>query len=467
MHEIDISPRPVIPVDIDLPRVALPGMVQVCAAAFGMASAPAVTGIRTVTVAAVVSTGAATAYGAVVTAVIGQSGLVVAVRAAATGIALPPAVTSVRSPTVNAPIAASIGVAYAAALGGATSANQFALVSAASATALVATVTAGAVVASPIAAATSTAGSVSVIGTAASTGFAVIATASANAFVPTVTYGVTVNAVVATANANAIQPLGLPVIRVAVLASSSGLAPIPTISGEAVLIGGGPGLGSALAYPPTVTVPTTTPPAFASSTTLVSSNSTTAAVPVPAGVVAGDVIIVAFYIETTQVVTSPTGFVEITSSPVVVTGTLAQDLRVYWKRAIAADTGTYTFTIAAGLITRQAIACRYTGCDPTDPVIVSTNSAIKTTSVDPNTPAVINSTVGSNRTWIWIASTNGVGGIVWTMPAGFTQRQGMTASNGLVLADMPQVVAGSSGSVVGSFSQNSSSGAWLGALKPA
>lgn len=91
-------------------------------------------------------------------------------------------------------------------------------------------------------------------GTNASFAVAVRANSTALARVPVVSGSATVTAVVATSTAVAnglVNPINAS--ATAVKAGSTSAAPIPSVSGETVLTGGGPGTASALARPPTVT----------------------------------------------------------------------------------------------------------------------------------------------------------------------------------------------------------------------
>lgn len=199
-------------------------------------------------------------------------------------------------------------------------------------------------------------------------------------------------------------------------------------------------------------------------TQLTAGSSTTAAVPVPAGVVAGSVILVWMYVETTQAVTPPAGFAEAPSSPVVVTGASAHDEHVFWKRATAADSGTYSFTIAAGLAWRFAIAARFDGCVTAGSPFDVTTSAIKTTNADKLSPAVTATSTGADRLFVWSATsfvTN-----TSTAPATTTERIDVTDQACITVATKPQAVAGSSGSLQGTFNANTASASWLGALLP-
>jgi hypothetical protein len=194
-------------------------------------------------------------------------------------------------------------------------------------------------------------------------------------------------------------------------------------------------------------------------------NGTSCTIPVPSGVAAGDIIVVFAYIETTQAVTPDTGFVEATNSPAVVTGTQAHDLRVFWKRATGADSGSYAFTIAAGLAWRMAVAMRFTGCvshgNPWD----VTTSAIKTTTTTGATPAVSTTTKGGDRLLVWVGSFYN-GDSSCTQPSGWTERADISGGVALDIATLAQPLQGASASITGTFAGNSATGAWMGALLP-
>lgn len=296
----------------------------------------------------------------------------------------------------------------------------------------------------------------------------VLAPATAAALVPVLSGGATVTAKVATATATAYLPVNNASV-IAPIAVSTSLAPAPIIDGEAVLTGGGPGTATAMAYPPTVSVVSpTSPPAIGSvGTPLAGSGLTTADVPVPAGVAANDIILVFFYVDNVQAVTPPAGFTEATDSPVVMTSGVDKfDQRVYWKRATGADGGAYSFTIAAGLIYREAVAIRVTGCVTSGSPFDVTNSAAKTTNSDGLTPAVSVTTTGANRLLVWCGESFN------TPPcstvAGFTEIFEVTGGTdaGLAIDTKVQASAGSSGSLTATFTTPAQTAAWVGALMP-
>src|SRR3954464_10206246 len=104
------------------------------------------------------------------------------------------------------------------------------------------------------------------------------------------------------------------------------------------------------------------PPVFGSAGTYpVGGSTTTLSVPVPASVAANDLIIVPVYVEIAHAVTPPVGFTEDSNSPAIVGAPDDHYLHIYWKRATGADSGTYDFTIAAGVTFRVGVAVRITG----------------------------------------------------------------------------------------------------------
>ena len=209
-------------------------------------------------------------------------------------------------------------------------------------------------------------------------------------------------------------------------------------------------------------------PAFKSlGTPLAGSSSTAAAVPVPAVVQQFDIILVQFYVETNQTITPPTGFTECPNSPQQCTGTTAHEMRVFWKRATAADTGTYAFTVATGLGWRQAQAICYSGCVQSGSPFDITNGAAKSTTTDSTVPAISGTTTVPTRL-VWMSTTFGSGTVQWTTPSGWTQQAAVVAGNGLAIADLAKLTPGATGSITASMggpTNNASATAWLGALK--
>lgn len=208
-------------------------------------------------------------------------------------------------------------------------------------------------------------------------------------------------------------------------------------------------------------------PAFGSVGTGITGTSTAANIGVPAGVAAGDIIVVVLYNDGTATVSSmPSGFAHATESPQVATSQ-ASKLNVMWKRATGSDAGTYDFTLSASVF-REGFAARFMGAaasgDPWEPT--PDGAVVNNPNPSGTSPAVSVTTGGPDRLLVWAAMFWNGGG--WTPPAGFTERYDTLGERIPTLADKVQASAGSSGSV--STTVNSTvhaSAAWLGALLPA
>lgn len=206
-------------------------------------------------------------------------------------------------------------------------------------------------------------------------------------------------------------------------------------------------------------------PAFgAAGTYLSGTGATTAPIVVPSGVAVGHLIVVGLYIESTVAVTVPLDFVECAASPIGAVAPGLHRIRVYWRRASAADAGTYTFSWT-GSIYREGVALRYTGAvasgDPWDTGAGAPNSAARSSDANA-TPAVSLTTQGADRKLIWFGSN--VAGGAGTPPATFTERADNNSD--IWTADKDQAVAGATGSITGSNAASSYSCAWMGALLP-
>jgi hypothetical protein len=230
---------------------------------------------------------------------------------------------------------------------------------------------------------------------------------------------------------------------------------------------------------PVVSPGATSPPQFGSAGAILpQSASTTADIPIPPGISLNDVILARLWVAPGQVVTAPAGFVAAPNSPVLVTGT-GQDfqLNVFWKRQTSATgagetTGTYHFTIAAGVTARIGYAVRYTN------VVTGGNPFDVTRGVGGNggaqpiqTPDVAVSTTVANTLLVWTADAWNGGTSV--PPTGFTERvdtvQTLGTGSETTLADKVQAAAGPTGAVRGTISGGgaTSIAAWMGALKAA
>lgn len=206
-------------------------------------------------------------------------------------------------------------------------------------------------------------------------------------------------------------------------------------------------------------------PAFGSAGTPVTYASSSGGVdiPVPSGVAANDIIIAQLYKEGTMAVTPPSGFTELTGSPVIVaSGGSIHRQHVFWKRATGGDTGNYSFTWT-GSSYRIGVAHRYTGCITSgSPLDGNPNTASRTTNAT-GTPAVSLTTSGTNRLIVWCAT--GYGPYSCTPPTNYTER--VDFSEALTAATREQASAGSTGSITGTMSGSSGGTALLLALIPA
>lgn len=185
-------------------------------------------------------------------------------------------------------------------------------------------------------------------------------------------------------------------------------------------------------------------PTFVSSSSLAwGSARTTSSVPVPAGVAAGDVVLVHVYTEdTTPTITPPTGFTELTFTPAPVTTGQIQQQRVFWKRLTAADTGTYAFTHASART--EATASAYRGALASGAPVGVLGSAVSNTQVNP-APAVSGTTGGADRMLVWAATWYSAAADA-QQPTGFTE---VYDGQDLETGYKAQPTAGATGSIVG------------------
>jgi hypothetical protein len=211
-----------------------------------------------------------------------------------------------------------------------------------------------------------------------------------------------------------------------------------------------------------VSTPSPAPDYVVTGAQLTGANSATANVPVPAGVAAGDLIMIAMKLEDAQSVTPPTDFVAAPGSPVVVSGSNLMNGHVFWKRATGADSGTYDMTFT-GTPFRSAVAFKIVDeVESGDPFDV-TNTAAKTTTTDGTTPSVSVTTTGSDRLVVWIGFAFAAG--VCTTLTGYNEKYDPGAG-GVVIDVATQASAGSTGSLSATFANNGSTAAWLGAVLP-
>lgn len=206
----------------------------------------------------------------------------------------------------------------------------------------------------------------------------------------------------------------------------------------------------------------TTPPEFGSSGAQIQGTAADFQCPVPADVAENDIVVVTAFVDSNPTITGlAADFANATGSPIfnnAVSGN--HRLYVMWKRATAADTGTYDFTLS-GPTYRNVMCIRYTGAilsgDPWD----DTDAAFLTTDGNPS-PDVAVTTSLANTLLVWSA-TNWASGN-WTQPAGMDMRRN-TGDRVCSTADGILIDAGPSGNITGSCAGSGKRCAWLGALK--
>lgn len=210
-------------------------------------------------------------------------------------------------------------------------------------------------------------------------------------------------------------------------------------------------------------------PTFGSIGTLLGASTNAPAFAVPASVAAGDIIVVAFFVDTTSTTVTgmPTDFAHAEGSPRTVAaggGFGEHSLNVCWKRASAGDTGTYTFNLSATqFVYGQAV--RYPGAvgsgDPWDDAVAADGGAVNISTA----PPVSVTTLGPDRLLIYVATDGNGDSGTWSPPAGYTQRSsGAPNITNVEISDLPKATAGSSGSVSATTTAAGYMGAWIGAL---
>lgn len=211
-------------------------------------------------------------------------------------------------------------------------------------------------------------------------------------------------------------------------------------------------------------------PTYGTLGTLFSGSTSTPAFAVPAGVAAGDVIVVAFYAGggTTTITSMAAGFAYAENSPRSVNsgGTGQHSLHVAWKRATGNDTGTYSFTLS-GSVFVYGNAHRVPGCVASgNPWDTPTGAADGGNSILTTAPPVSITTGGPDRLIFYTASDESGDGGTWSPPAGLTQQQGGANTTNCEVATVVQAVQGGTGSLSATTTAGGADrmGAWVGAL---
>jgi hypothetical protein len=191
------------------------------------------------------------------------------------------------------------------------------------------------------------------------------------------------------------------------------------------------------------------------STGLAPATRTNSAVPVPTGVASGDLIVIAYYQEVLTAPTAPAGFTEITTfSPALTDAAEAWEVRVYYKFATGADSGTYTVTHSSRFT--AAVAARYTGGPTNIEVLGSAVSTTGTVTINGTTTQAAEVVIGVVGNFTSATSL----GTLSSTPAG-TKR---SDQGNVVIFDGTQASAGSvtSGALVWSPGADQPRGALLG-----
>lgn len=182
---------------------------------------------------------------------------------------------------------------------------------------------------------------------------------------------------------------------------------------------------------------------------------TTTLAAVPAGVAAGDVVLVHFYTEdSAPTVTPPTGFTELTftTAPATATNGVSRQ-RVFWKRTTGADTGNYAFTHASAIT--ECTAAAYSGCVATGTPVEVLGSAVNE-AVTATPPAVSGSTSVADEMLVYGLISYSFSTTVGP-PTGFTTSHNPNGTtDGLYVAYMADPTPGATGSITASNSTGSS-----------
>jgi hypothetical protein len=188
-----------------------------------------------------------------------------------------------------------------------------------------------------------------------------------------------------------------------------------------------------------------------------------------------DIIVVIESLDgTTTSLGTLTGFTTLDTSAGAQFGPDGQSGRIMWKRATAADTGSYTFS--AGTYPSWSVQCFcFSGRDPNNPPVngVANNPASTTSLTKTMTATGVTALAGDDLLWTGVVDVNGAGTInSITVPAGYSGglfNNNVGGFGGGVSAYIENVPAGATGSVgatgAGEYTLSSSVGnmydAWL------
>ena len=197
----------------------------------------------------------------------------------------------------------------------------------------------------------------------------------------------------------------------------------------------------------------TTAPVPQTFSNLTGTPSASAVLTVPTGVAIGDVLLVGIELESTAAITPPAGFTQ--KQRLDCTGSDAHSHLLFWKRASAADTGTYTFSWT-GSVQRAAWCARISGCvssgDPFGtPLNTANSNSVGSSTVTPAittfTPTVDNCLLVGSFTFRFGAN------ITNSPPSGWTER--IDNSWAIFFDTLSQTTKTASGAVTASSDQAS------------
>lgn len=188
--------------------------------------------------------------------------------------------------------------------------------------------------------------------------------------------------------------------------------------------------------------------------------SSTPAFAVPANVASGDIVVIHFRYNSSGsnaigTITPPSGFENImgagSNSPIVsITGAGSDNRQyfVFWKRATAADTGTYSFSWTGTATVTPGVAVRYTGGAPSgNPWDDTPGTSAHTSATTTRGPVSISPASTDTLLIFGQSNQNTSGGD--TAPSGFSANR--SGSQGqFALFDKAQAASGTSGSLSGS-----------------
>lgn len=182
-------------------------------------------------------------------------------------------------------------------------------------------------------------------------------------------------------------------------------------------------------------------------------------VSVPAGVQAGDTVIIAVTIDDATIApTDPAGFTVMDSA--IGFGVDVQSARIYYKKLTGADSGSYAMTGSSTANTWVMSAFAFSGRDTVGNPVNSTQTfTAQTTSPVSVSTTGLTAVAGDDLLVILVPDPNTSNGYAgnWTQPTGYTKPVDQSGSSGLAGAYKENVTAGATGSLSSSFTLSAGS----------